>query len=87
MIWAFTFHYVAAGRDYAIREALGDPSYSVAEDGFGGVNVRVLSDRPHASLYKAAAIVGIGRSNVRSLDYPYLYYRSTICLVKGHRSV
>lgn len=54
----------ACGRDFAVRKALNDPSYSVAEDGFGGVTVKVLSDRPHASLVKAASIVGIGRSNV-----------------------
>lgn len=36
----------------------------MAEDGFGDVTVKVLADRPHASLVKAAAIVGIGRSNV-----------------------
>lgn len=36
----------------------------MAEDGFGGATVRVFSDHPHASLYKAASIVGIGRSSV-----------------------
>lgn len=59
----------AIGRDFAVRQALGDPTYSVAEDGFGGVEVKVLSDRPHASLLKAASVVGIGRSNVNPMTY------------------
>ena len=58
---------VATGRDFAVRQALGDPTHSVAEDGFGGVIVKVLSDRPHASLLKAASVVGIGRSNVGNM--------------------
>ncbi|GJJ15358.1 hypothetical protein Clacol_009634 [Clathrus columnatus] len=58
---------LALGRDYAVRTALGSPNHSVSEDGFGGVTVQVFCDRPHASLLKAAALVGIGRSNVIDL--------------------
>ena len=36
------FH-AACGRDFAVRQALGTPGYSVAEDGFSGVAVKVLS--------------------------------------------
>lgn len=39
----------------------------MSEDGFGGVTVKVITDRPHASLMKAAAVVGIGRANVVDL--------------------
>jgi hypothetical protein len=42
----------------------------VAEDGFAGVTVKVYADRPHASLVKAAATVGIGRANVVDLAQP-----------------
>ncbi|KAF8516439.1 hypothetical protein BU17DRAFT_67449 [Hysterangium stoloniferum] len=55
---------LALARDYAVRKALGSPTYSVAEDGFGGATVKVYSDRPHASLIKASGIVGLGKSNV-----------------------
>ncbi|KAG8740297.1 hypothetical protein FRC10_004515 [Ceratobasidium sp. 414] len=58
---------LACGRDFAVRTALADPTYSVAEDGFGGVTVQVLSDRPHSSTIKAASITGIGRANVIDL--------------------
>jgi hypothetical protein len=59
--------YLACGRDHAVQTALGNQNHSVAEDGFGGVTVHVLCDRPHASTVKAAALVGIGRSNVFDL--------------------
>ncbi|KAH7337233.1 pyridoxal phosphate-dependent transferase [Rhizoctonia solani] len=55
---------MACGRDYAVRTATGKQEHSVAEDGFAGITVQVLCDRPHASTVKAASIVGIGRSNV-----------------------
>lgn len=55
----------ANGREFAVRHAMGDNEYSVAEDGFGGVIVKVLADQPHASMLKAASLTGIGRSNVR----------------------
>ncbi|KAF8490899.1 pyridoxal phosphate-dependent transferase [Gautieria morchelliformis] len=58
---------LALGRDYAVRHALASSTHSVSEDGFGGVTVKVYSDRPHASLLKAAATVGIGRANVIDL--------------------
>jgi hypothetical protein len=54
----------ACARDFAIRHAIQDPEYSTAEHGFAGAKVIVLTDRPHASLLKAASLVGIGRSNV-----------------------
>jgi hypothetical protein len=58
----------ACARDYAIRKALNDPSYSVADYGFPtGVRIRAITDRHHASIEKAAAVVGIGRKNVVDL--------------------
>lgn len=41
-----------------------DVHYSVAEDGFGGVEIDILCAGAHASIRKAASIVGIGRSKV-----------------------
>ena len=59
----------ACGRDYAIKKALDDPTYSVGDDGFPpGVRIRVITDRHHAGIEKAAAIVGIGRKNVVELS-------------------
>jgi hypothetical protein len=48
---------------------LNDPSYSVADSGFPvGVRIRVITDRHHVSIEKAAAVVGIGRKNVVDLS-------------------
>ncbi|KAG8749006.1 hypothetical protein FRC12_013671 [Ceratobasidium sp. 428] len=58
---------LACGRDFAVRTALSDPTYSVAKDGFGGVTVHVLLNRPHSSTVKAAGTTGIGRTNVIDL--------------------
>jgi hypothetical protein len=44
-----------------------DTAYSVAEDGFGGIAVDILCAGAHASIRKAASIVGIGRSRVIEL--------------------
>lgn len=58
----------ACGRDYAVQKALNDPSYSIADNGFPpGMRIRVITDRHHASIEKAAAVVGIGRENVVDL--------------------
>lgn len=54
---------LALARDHAIRHALTQ-GYSASEHGLAGIALKVYSDRPHASLFKAAAIVGIGRANV-----------------------
>ncbi|CUA77030.1 hypothetical protein RSOLAG22IIIB_06466 [Rhizoctonia solani] len=61
---------MASGRDYAVRTATGNQEHSVAEDGFAGITVQVLCDRPHASTVKAAGLVGIGRSNVLDIGSP-----------------
>ncbi|CEL56909.1 hypothetical protein RSOLAG1IB_08187 [Rhizoctonia solani AG-1 IB] len=61
---------MTCGRDYAVRIGTGNQEHSVAEDGFAGITVQVLCDRPHASIVKAAAIVGIGRSNVIDIGSP-----------------
>jgi hypothetical protein len=67
----FTFRLSACGRDFAVRKALGNPYYSVGDDGFPpGVQIRVLTDRHHASIEKAAAVVGIGRKNIVELPLP-----------------
>lgn len=62
-----------------MQKALNDPAYSIADDGFpSGIRIRVITDRHHASIEKAAAIVGIGRKNVvetstvsNTLDQPF----------------
>ncbi|PVG01385.1 PLP-dependent transferase [Serendipita vermifera] len=60
---------LACGRDFAIQKALGDPSYSTSDHGYpAGLEVKVLTDRHHASIEKAAAIIGIGRNNVVNLS-------------------
>ncbi|KIM28033.1 hypothetical protein M408DRAFT_329689 [Serendipita vermifera MAFF 305830] len=60
---------IACGRDYAVQRALNDATYSVADNGMpSGVRIRVLTDRHHASIEKATAIVGIGRKNVVDLS-------------------
>ncbi|EJU04358.1 PLP-dependent transferase [Dacryopinax primogenitus] len=53
---------LACGRQWAIAKA--HPGYDVAEDGFGGFGCKVLVAKTHASLIKAASLVGIGRKNV-----------------------
>ncbi|KAF8585064.1 PLP-dependent transferase [Ramaria rubella] len=58
---------LALARDHAVRHALASSTHSVSEDGYGGVTVKVYTDRPHASLLKAAAAVGVGRANVVDL--------------------
>lgn len=52
---------LSLGREHALKRIKG-PHWSVAEDGFGGVDIDVLSAGAHASMLKAAAVVGIGRS-------------------------
>jgi len=54
--------FLGCGREHAVRNILGK-DHSVADDGFAGVKVIVFADRPHASLLKAAALIGIGRKN------------------------
>jgi hypothetical protein len=52
-----------------IKKALGDPSYSTSDHGYPpGLEIKVLTDRHHASIEKAAAIIGIGRNNVVNLS-------------------
>ncbi|KAG8935813.1 hypothetical protein FRC02_006363 [Tulasnella sp. 418] len=58
---------LACGRDYVIKRLR--PDYDVSEDGLiGAPPVKVLAERPHLSILKAAAVVGIGRSNVESIN-------------------
>jgi glutamate/tyrosine decarboxylase-like PLP-dependent enzyme len=57
---------LALGRQFCISQIKGT-NYSVAESGFGGVEIEVLSVGAHASIRKAASIVGIGRANVREI--------------------
>ncbi|GAA5865025.1 hypothetical protein JCM3774_003942 [Rhodotorula dairenensis] len=62
---------LALGRDRTVarlhRTRLGHGDWSVPEDGLGGVDVDVLVSDAHASVKKAAAMVGIGRRNVIDL--------------------
>jgi len=50
-----------------VRHALASPDHSAAEDGFDGATVKVYTDRHHASISKAASVVGIGRKHVLDL--------------------
>lgn len=60
---------LACARDFVIRKALNDPNYSVSQDGFPpSVQIKVLTDRHHASIEKAAAVVGIGRRAIVDLS-------------------
>ncbi|SCZ90045.1 BZ3500_MvSof-1268-A1-R1_Chr1-3g01742 [Microbotryum saponariae] len=54
---------LALGRDYVVSCIKGS-SWSVAEDGYGDVPVKVFVAGAHASVAKAASLVGIGRRNV-----------------------
>ncbi|KWU42050.1 PLP-dependent transferase [Rhodotorula sp. JG-1b] len=62
---------LALGRDWTVariqRTRRGHADWSVPEDGLGGVEVDVLVADAHASVKKAAAIVGIGRRSVIDL--------------------
>ncbi|GAA5988282.1 hypothetical protein JCM11641_006649 [Rhodosporidiobolus odoratus] len=61
---------LALGRDWTIatvKHHQGVEAWSVSEDGFGGVEVDVFIADAHASVRKAAALVGIGRRNVVEL--------------------
>ncbi|WP_433323320.1 pyridoxal phosphate-dependent decarboxylase family protein [Spirillospora sp. CA-294931] len=50
------------------REWLGERAgFSVAQEGAGGLAVRVLSGTPHSSVFKALAMLGVGRGAVRVL--------------------
>lgn len=44
-----------------------ETAHSVAEDGFGGIEIDIFCAGAHASIRKAASIVGIGRSRVVEL--------------------
>ncbi|BGP36025.1 hypothetical protein JCM10296v2_007877 [Rhodotorula toruloides] len=58
---------LAIGRDFSIasiKAAQGHPGWSVSEDGMGGVEVDVFVVDAHASVPKAAALVGLGRKSV-----------------------
>ncbi|CAG7943975.1 unnamed protein product [Penicillium olsonii] len=68
---------LACGREYVLQKAAqrkGIQQQSVGEEGLfevlsalGLSGVQVLSTLPHSSLVKAAGVLGIGRSNVRSI--------------------
>ncbi|GAA5964832.1 hypothetical protein JCM21900_001460 [Sporobolomyces salmonicolor] len=61
---------LSLGRDYsisAVKYRQGVASWSVPEQGFGGVGVDVFIADAHASVKKAAALCGIGRASVVEL--------------------
>jgi len=85
------FRSIACARDHQISRRL-PPDYSVAEYGLGSTpKICVFTDRHHASIEKAAAIVGIGRANVISLPpkgfVEELKERLTRCEEKGEGAV
>lgn len=47
-----------------VQAHLGRPGWSVGESGFGGIEIDVFCAGAHASVAKAASLVGIGRRNV-----------------------
>lgn len=59
---------LAVGREHAVKKAKqrrdGISGWSVAEQGHGHVDLKVYSAGAHASTIKAAAVNGLGRSNV-----------------------
>ncbi|BGP28200.1 hypothetical protein JCM10295v2_007187 [Rhodotorula toruloides] len=58
---------LALGRDFSVasvKAAQGFERWSVSEDGMGGVQVDVFVVDAHASVRKAAALVGLGRKSV-----------------------
>ena len=57
---------LAVGRQAVLSRILGS-SYNAAEDGYRGVEIDVLAAESHASIRKAASVVGIGRSRVVEL--------------------
>ncbi|OKL55681.1 hypothetical protein UA08_09007 [Talaromyces atroroseus] len=69
---------LACGREYVLRKAAqkrGAQIHSVGEDGLfevmqaaGLKGIQVLSTLPHSSVGKAAGILGIGRSNMKSIN-------------------
>lgn len=70
---------LACGREVVLKEAMrrrGHPNWSLAEEGWGEdeeeevvvARVDVFCAYPHASVKKAAAILGIGRSRIRDLS-------------------
>ena len=74
---------LALGRQFAISRILGE-KYDVAEDGFGGVDIDIFAAGAHASIRKAAALVGIGRSRVfdltgaQAIDEPVAFDLATL---------
>lgn len=58
---------LALGRNFVIssvKARQGIKDWSVPEDGYGGIEVDVFVIDAHASIRKAASLVGIGRRNV-----------------------
>lgn len=61
---------LALARDHvvsAVKRSQGLEAWSVPEDGMGGVEVDVFVSVAHASVAKAASIVGLGRRSVVNL--------------------
>ena len=82
---------IACARDDQISRRL-PPGYSVAEYGLAATpRIYVFTDRHHASIEKAAAVVGIGRANVISLPSKgfteALKEKLTRCEEKGEGAV
>ncbi|KAJ3118197.1 hypothetical protein HDU96_003237 [Phlyctochytrium bullatum] len=57
---------LACGREFAVRAVKGE-GYSVADEGLAGCQVRLFHADGHASVGKAAALVGIGRKHCHNL--------------------
>lgn len=56
-------------REQVIKTVTGDPTRSFAEEDYGASmpTINIFVAQPHASIKKAAAIVGIGRSRVQDV--------------------
>ena len=87
---------LACGREYIIAEASAhrtDAQVSVGEDGItaamrlAGIDkIQVLTTVPHSSLSKAASILGLGRSCIKSVAQTDAPHKFDIALLQKHLS-
>mgnify|MGYP004499644879 CR=1 FL=1 len=85
---------LACGREYVIAEASAhrtDAEVSVGEQGIveamrlaGIDNIQVLTTVPHSSLSKAASILGLGRSCVKTVGRPDAPHKFDLNLLQKH---
>jgi glutamate/tyrosine decarboxylase-like PLP-dependent enzyme len=57
---------LCAGRQFVC--STGNDSADIAQDGLSHHKIRIISCKPHSSIYKAASLTGIGRANIINLS-------------------